>query len=487
MSRYAWEAESKVQSPKSKIEDSESKVQGPRSKAKLYYGLTLVCFALGLMAKPMLVTLPFVLLLMDYWPLGRIYDLRFTIYEPKGLKLAAPVKAPSAPFVLPANRKSYIVYRKLIWEKVPFFVLAVASSVITYVVQKSSGSVSTLESVPFDYRIKNVLVGYLDYVEKMFWPQDMAIMYPLPHDWPMESLMGASFMLAAVTIGALVWARRKPYLAVGWLWFVGTLVPVIGLVRVGAASIADRYTYIPGIGLFIMVAWGVPELLAKWPHGRWILRAAGVAVLASCVAVTALQLKYWKDTMSLYEHALAVTTNNTLAYFSIGGELLLKAQREEAIVSFQKALALDPHHFGANRGMAQALEGQGKTGEAVLYYREALRQKPEESEVLNNMAWIFAANENATLRNGPEAVEYAERACKLTHDEKPIYIGTLAAAYAEAGRFKEAVEAATKAYNLAMTLGMKDLAQRNQELLKLYRASRPFHEAPKEPQVTKAQ
>ncbi len=447
--RYANEL--KVQSSRFKVADSESKVQGPRSKAKLYYGLTLVCFALGLMAKPMLVTLPFVLLLMDYWPLRR---------NAKWNK---------------AN------VTRLVLEKIPFFILAAASSVITYFAQQAGGSVATMDYMPFDYRVSHSLVSYFCYVEKMFWPKDMAAFYPLPTaDWPVESVVAGGFMLAAVTIGVLVWARRKPYLAVGWFWFVGTLVPVIGLVHIGAASMADRYTYIPGIGLFIMVAWGMPELVAKWPQGQWILRTAGVAVLAACAVVTSLQLKYWKDTITLYDHAIAVTTNNIFAYFGEAGDLLAEGKTAQAMDRFQKVLAIDPHHFRANCRMAQILDDQGKTGEAVPYYREALRQQPDLPILLNNVAWILAANPDPSVRNGPEAVEYAERACKLTHYETPFYIGTLAAAYAEAGRFKEAVDAATKAYNLAMTLGMKDLAQRNEELLKLYQAGQPFREAPRE-------
>ncbi|HZQ47254.1 MAG TPA: tetratricopeptide repeat protein, partial [Verrucomicrobiae bacterium] len=379
-----------------------------RSKG-YYYRLTLVCFALGLLAKPMLVTLPFVLLLLDFWPLNRSTEL---------------------------NKANLV---RLIWEKVPFFILAAVSSVITYVAQKSSGAMSTLEAVSLDYRINNSLVAYLRYVEKIFWPHDMAIFYPRPISWDSGLVMAGGIMLAAVTIAVVLWAKRRPYLAVGWLWFVGTLVPVIGLVQVGAASMADRYTYVPGIGLFIMVAWGLADLMAKWALGQTALRTASAVALAACVMVTSVQLKYWKDNITLYEHAIAVTSNNVLAYIDEGSALLLMGKTEEGIARLQQALAVKPDQWSANCGMAVALDGQGKAKEAIPYYREALRQRPDMPEMLNNMAWILAANPDPSLRNGPEAVEFGERACKLTHYEKPFLIGTLAAAYAEAGRFKEAV------------------------------------------------
>lgn len=465
----------------------EFKVQG--SKFKVYYWLALLCFALGLLAKPMLVTLPFVLLLMDYWPLRRIYDLRprqktvrgtFTSYEP-----SPALEASSEPNALAmaetAGRREGI--GRLILEKVPFFILAAGSSAVTYLAQQAGGAMSNLDAVSFGYRVCNALAAYLGYVEKLLWPHNLAFFYPRPHTWPMGVVIGGGILLPAVTIAVALWGKRRPYLAVGWFWFVGTLVPVIGLVQVGAASIADRYTYVPGIGLFIIVAWGMSDLVAGMPRRQLTLQMVGGATLAACLLIASVQLKYWHDDFTLYEHAIAVTDNNVLAYLNEANDLLLAHRTEDAIYRLKQVLALKPELPNANLGMALALDGQRKTKEAIPYYRTALRKKPDLPEVLNNMAWILAANPDPSLRKGTEAVEYAERACRVTHYERPMLIGTLAAAYAEAGRFKEAVDAGTKARDLAAAKGMNDLAQRNEALLKLYRANRPFHGAPEPAKV----
>ena len=304
----------------------ESKVQSPKSK--VYYGLALVCFALGLMAKPMLVTLPFLLLLLDFWPLRRIYDpdakacgagLRFTIYEPTDLQTASSFKAPSGPLASPTSHKSQITYRKLILEKVPFLLLAIASSVVTFLVQKTGGAVASLEALSFGQRIANALVSYIRYLGKMVWPRDLAVFYPIHHAWAAWQWAGAGLLIVAISVLAIAMIRQRPYFSVGWFWYLGTLVPVIGLIQVGGQSMADRYTYMPLVGIFIIFSWGMADLLGRGQLRRMNLAwAVIVPVLVACLMVTRSQTSYWKDSITLFRHAIAVTTDNTLAHVDLG-------------------------------------------------------------------------------------------------------------------------------------------------------------------------
>jgi len=549
----------------------------PKSKVKLYYALALICFALGLMCKPMLVTLPFVLLLMDFWPLGRICDLRFTNDEPADLKSATPIKASSALRPLPESRKSQIEYRKLIWEKVPFFILAGASCVITFLVQRSGGALRPLHHLSADAHIANALFSYVRYLGKIFWPIRLAVFYPYNELFPGWQILGAALGLLGMTVWTIRVARRRPYLIVGWLWFLGTLVPVIGLIQVGIASMANRYTYIPALGIFIATVWYIVELSTAWTFRKGALGLLALTILASCIVGTCAQIRYWQDSEALWRHTLAVTADNAVAEYSLGQALSVKGKIPEAMPHFVKALRLDPndskshndfglclaregkfaeatnHYVQAlsldptnaathyNYGLALAALGKpeaaaaqywesirlepndakvrcdlglilirkgefekakaqlleaiklkpdyteahvklglvlsllGESSGAAKQYQQALDLNPDAVEALNNLAWIRAASSHPDMRNGAESVRLAQRACELTDYRTPMLIGTLAAAYAEAGRFQEAVETGTKAGNLARSSGLKELAQRNEELVKLYRAGQPFH------------
>ena len=623
------------------------------------YALSLLFFALGLMSKPMVVTVPFVLLLLDYWPLQR--------------------------FRLDTQRSTLKEFLHLVIEKIPFLALSAASCFITVIAQDKGGALASLEgesAVSLEERLVNTPISYAWYLVKMIWPPDMAVIYPFVREWPPMRVLLSIGLLLALT-GLVLWqGRRRPYLLTGWLWHLGTLVPVIGLVKVGAQSIADRYMYIPSIGLFIIVAWGVAELTAGWTRRALPLAVAAAAVLATCAMVTGRQLLYWMDTESLFRHTLAVTRNNYLACNNLGFYLAQQGQREaaksyyrsaieiapnyvgarnnlgatlvqekkyeeaittlqdalqvnpkaadaesnlgaalyclgktaeaiehltnaiqinpdyalahynlgnallqqdklaeaaaefrltvklnpryaeahnnlalalakqnkldEAVAEFRRALAvqpgLAPAHYGlgevmvdqgkldeaaaqfsevtrlqpghelswlqlgitrAKQGkpaeaaeafsallrikpdaadahchLAAVLAAQHKTGDAVLHYRKALQMAPNLADALNNLAWILAANPDGQVRNGREAVDLAERACKLTAYKEPLFIGTLAAAYAEAGRFTDATAAAEKAEALAEKANQPDLAAKNRELLKLYRAGQPVRDTP---------
>ena len=256
----------------------KSKVQSPTSK--VYYGLTLLSFALGLMCKPMLVTTPFVLLLLDYWPLNR-----FKVQDSK-------FKAQS-----------------LVWEKLPFFGLAVAACMVTLLIQHQDTEVSLSE------RISNALVSYVAYCAQMFYPVGLAVLYPYPiHGLPTGKIILSLLLLIAVSVGAFCWRQKHPYFLTGWLWYLGMLVPVIGLMlQVGAQSRADRYTYLPQIGLYVLLTWTVVELTASWRNRRWVLGGGALVVLAGLITCARAQTTYWRDSKSLWTHTLACTSDNSVA------------------------------------------------------------------------------------------------------------------------------------------------------------------------------
>jgi protein O-mannosyl-transferase len=693
----------------------------------------LVLLAFGLMSKPMVVTLPCVLILLDFWPLCRIADKKFQI-------LPAPGPHPFPPLSIP----------RLVLEKAPLFLLAAASSVITYLVQQKGGAVATANDLSLASRAANALVSYCRYLGKTFWPAHLAAPYPYHGAWSIGSVAGAALLLLGITLWACLQMRRRPYLLVGWLWFLGTLVPVLGLVQVGGASMADRYTYIPMIGLLLMVAWVLPDLLSPMKRFKWPLASASAVVILACLALTSRQIQYWSSSEALFRHALAVTPDNADIRYYIASTLALEGKSAEALAEYNQALQINPAHYRARCNLARllvqmgrldeampqyskvlqtnpgyakahdglgfilarqgkipdaiaeyqqalkinpnsaesrnnlgsAFESQGKLDEArtqftealrinprfaeahynlgnllatqgrfedarfqlsealhlrpdyadaqsrlglllaskgdldasaksfhelvrlrpsdadayfnqgvvlaeagraadasnsfaaalkiqpdlaekyksnaesftqqgnlpaaassyqgalrlkpddaaahkqlglllaqqgnfpdavlqfaeavrlkpddadatynlamafdasgqsesaVKYYRAANRLKPDSPNTLNNLAWILSTHSDASLRNGPEAVQLAERACELTGRSQAMLLGTLAAAYAEAGRFPDAITAARKARELALAAGQTELASKNEELLKSYEANHPYHEAP---------
>jgi tetratricopeptide (TPR) repeat protein len=337
------------------------------------YLLLLAAFCLGLMAKPMIVTLPFVLLLLDFWPLRRASALR---------------------------------------EKLPLFALSAASAVTTVLVQRSSGAVEALVTVPLSLRIENAAVTYILYIAKTFWPTPLAVFYPYPASLPAWQPVLAG--LAILSISGLVWVslRKHPYLAVGWLWYLGTLLPVIGLVQVGSQSRADRYVYVPIVGLTLMVAWGASDVLRKWPGTRLPLATLAVAGCAACVPLTWTQAGYWKNSESLYRHALAVTVSNSLAEHNLGSYLLDAPGRlPEAIAHLQAALRINPDSASAHSDLGTALAKSGRLAEAIPEYQAALRLNPDSAIVHNNFA-------NALQETGrvPEAVTEYRFALRLDPD-----------------------------------------------------------------------
>jgi protein O-mannosyl-transferase len=485
------------------------------------YLLVALLFAFGLMSKPMLVTLPFVLLLLDYWPLGRIGGQKSEV----------------------GNR-----LRRLITEKIPLFALSALSCIATLLAQKQGPL--AIDQLPFGWRLNNAFISYVTYVWQMFWPTRLAVFYPHPNDrLPPLEVTVAIALLGAISLVAIYLRRTKPYLVTGWFWYLGMLVPVIDLVQVGEQAHADRYTYLPQIGLYIMIAWTVGDLVLQsgWRVRRQFLAVAGTAIITLLGMCAFVQTSYWKNSEMLWNHALAVTGENDVAhnnlgflflrrseldkaiseletaldirsrntqthyslgaaliqnnlgnalarkylsdeaighfqeavrlrpdyadaYFNLGSVLFQQGRIGEAITQWQQALAIRPRDAEAHTNVATALRKQGKLREAISEYEQALNIVPDYSVALNNLAWILATSSESSMRDGARAVILAVKAVQTSGGRDPNLVRTLAAARAEAGQFAEAVTTAEVAKALASTQSKPELASRLEAEITLYRA-----------------
>ena len=381
------------------------------------YLVMLLLFALGLMSKPMLVTLPFVLLLLDFWPLGRV-----------SLGAESSDRSGSAP-----SREQWSVRLQLAWEKLPFLALAVASSIVTFVVQQRGGAVAQLDALPLNLRVANALLSYVAYIGKMLWPTRLAVFYPYSRSLPEWEVIGAALGLIGVSVVVIGAARRYPYLPVGWLWYLGTLVPVIGLVQVGGQAMADRYTYVPFIGLFIMVSWGAADLLARWQYRSIALPiTAGLALLA-CAIIARGQARYWRNTMALWAHALEVTSENYVAHNGLGVALVDQGRNDEAIAHYSEALRFKPNFREAHNNLGNALVSLGRSAEAIPHFSKALLLKPDSAEVHNGLGAALARQEKVT-----EAIHHYFEALRLKPDFADPH-NNLGLALVDQGRVSEAI------------------------------------------------
>ena len=343
------------------------------------YLLVVSVFALGLMAKPMLVTLPFVLLLLDYWPLGR-----FPVQQ-----VDSDSRTETAKATTPASQGT--TYVSLVLEKVPLLILSVLSISLTSLSVQRSGILISTTLVPMKLRIANGIVSYARYIGKLIWPQDLAVFYPYPSMVPLWQSVGAGLLLAGISFLVIRAWRTLPYLCIGWLWYLGTLIPAIGLVQAGQwPAMADRFTYVPAIGLFVMLAWSVPHLLTKWRYRRTGLALAAGALLAALLLLTWAQLHRWSNTMTLFEHALKVTANNYLAHNNLGNALARQGKLKQARDHYVKALQINPTFPRAHNNLANALARQGKREEAIAHYTKALELKPNFPKAHNNLANVLA-------------------------------------------------------------------------------------------------
>jgi tetratricopeptide (TPR) repeat protein len=603
---------------------TECKIKNEKGK-NTYYGVALLCFALGLMSKPMLVTWPFVMLLLDFWPLQRVRSAACGMGNGWGKEWA-----------------------RLVREKIPFFALTAVSCVVTFTVQQSAGAVATADAVPIITRLQNSLVSYAAYLENTCWPDKLAVLYPYAQTLTNGTMIYASALLIGIFALAIVTRRSKPYLLIGWLWYLGVLVPAVGLIQVGQQSMADRYTYLPTIGILVMVVWGVADLRLIKAQRSWAMAATGLAlgILVGLAVASRRQLTFWKDSESLFTHALAVTTNNSVAHYSLGSALATKGRVPEAADHFREAIRINPQNQEAHSDLGLALVLEGKIAEGISHYEQAIainprrdkpyynlaralslqgrkaeaipnyervlelnpnhtearmalaselsnlarwdeaaaqfeiltKQLPNEAEVywrygnmcrsqgdpqaaiehyvkalplapnnaelhdsfglalaqvgqretalnhfqtaarlqptaqfcyhlglalnvngqpeqaakayqaalmlepnhlesLNDLAWMRATHSQAAVRNGAEAVTLAEQAVLITEGREARFLGTLDAAYAEANRFEEAIQAAQKTLTMARAQGQEQVAVAAEKRLRLYQQKIPYRQA----------
>jgi len=484
------------------------------------FWIALAFFTLGLMSKPMLVTLPFVMLLLDYWPLKRMTSDQWQVSKVTRLTL----------------------------EKWPFFLLAAASCVVTFLVQsqRSGDAVASLELVPLHYRFCNAFVSYGLYLLKMVWPVGLAVFYPLPEHltWLLMAATASAVVLAIIS--SFVWraGRAHAYLPVGWLWFLGTLVPVIGLVQVGSAALADRYTYFPLIGVFIAVTFGICDLAARFQLPQKAIATAAALILATCLILTENQLRYWHDSETLFAHALVVTKNNHVAHVNLGVALEQKGELNEALTEYRAAEQLAPELYHIHNNLGNLLDNlghpnkalieyrwavllkpslpslhngegmilaelgrfdealrqfkeasrldatypwghfetgkmrlkQGRDAEAIDEFRAALRIDPNNFQILAYTAYVLATDENPQIRNGKTALVLAVKAKVLTNGAQPSVLDALGMACAETGDFTNAQEVTQRAIDLATAAKMKKL-EPLQQRLEFYKNHRPWRES----------
>ena len=479
------------------------------------YGLLLLSLALGLMSKPMLVTVPVVLLLLDYWPLNRL--------KPDDARKAPP-------------------QRQLILEKLPLLVLVIASCVLTLLAQKVA--IQPLTHLPIMTRIGNSVSSCAVYLRQMLWPFDLTPYYPLrPEDIVLSKVLCSFLLLVAISVIVFIY-RRHRYLVTGWLWYIVMLVPVIGILQVGNQAHADRYTYLPQIGLSVALAWGARDLCANWRQGRLVLGVLAAAIVTLLTLAARTQAGYWKDSESLWSYTLSRTSNNAMAelnlgeavhkkgrvdeaiahltkaveiqpgnftnhaslgislltkgrhdeallhlraslalnpdqapiHSSLGVALLELGQLEESVAHLRKAVEIDPKDGDAHYNLGNTLLQMGQAGDAVIEYERAVRINPQDTQALNNLAWVLATWPDALIRDGAKAVEFAERADSLTQRRSPVISATLAAAYAEAGRFSDAIKTGQHALQLAATEGNISRADSIRVQIEVYQSGAAFRD-----------
>ncbi|HLA28294.1 MAG TPA: tetratricopeptide repeat protein [Syntrophales bacterium] len=363
------------------------------------YLLILLFFSLGLMAKPMLVTLPCVLLLLDFWPLDRAQVL---------LKAAQADCQTITGGVRPRILTGLF---PLIMEKIPLLILSTIAAFVVYYTETRAGALSSLEAFPLTMRTSHALVSYFVYLGKTFWPVNLAVFYPHPGQWPYLAVLTALSFLGAITFGFLRYSLRFPYAAVGWLWYLGAMAPVIGFIQLGTQGMADRYTYVPLIGIFVIIAWGAPDVLKRWRFQVAVISLAAVAILFVLGYLSWRQTGYWRNAETLFRHTAKVTSNNYLAHNNLGAALARQGKIEAAIMQYEEALKIIPLYADALFNIGQALSARGRLEEAEERYRESLQSKPSFVEAHNNLGIVLARQGKTE-----EAVQHFAAALRLRPD-----------------------------------------------------------------------
>jgi tetratricopeptide (TPR) repeat protein len=509
-----------------------------RAASVTRYLVVIVLFAAGLMSKPMLVSGPIVLLLLDYWPLRRFDQPSLTSEKTRISKTAN--ERPVVPL--------------LFLEKIPLFILSAVACVITFVIQKrATGAIPPL---PFLWRLQNAFASYVIYVWKTVWPTNLAVFYPHPNDTlAIWEVTFAIVLLLAITATAIVFRSQRPYLLTGWFWYVVMLVPVIGLVQVGEQGHADRYTYLPNIGLFVVMVWFAADVaIVRRSRSRLAVSTAVAVLIVLALAWAAfIQTSYWCNSETLWTHALSVTADNDVAhnnlgylctdrgeldkaisqfesaarirsgklhphynlasafvqmnlgdalarkgrsdeamvhyeeairlqpnyadaYYNRGNVLFTMGRTDEAIADWERTLEIQPNDADAHTGLGNALLRKGSLKEAIAHYEKALAIAPQDPHSRNNIAWVLATASDASVRDGARAMGFAQEAVHLSSGREPRFLRTLAAAYAESGRFSEALAVAQQAVMIATMQGKTDMANRLKKDLVLYRGRLPLRE-----------
>ena len=425
--------------------------------ARASYLLLLLIFTLGLMASPVVVTLPFVLFLLDYWPLG---------YLELGLG-----------------------FRRIFYEKIPLLALSAISCVATFFIHKGNASLSVFDLVSLPRRLANVPLSYARYLGKIFWPADLAIPYRFDEHLNTVALIAIGALLLGITVGVLYFRRQKQYLMTSWFWFLVTLVPTIGFVQIGAQSMADRYTYIPSIGILIGISWGCADLFSRARISQRIVAALSAVVILACVIKTSFQLTYWADTETLLTHSVKINPQNYLAFEALADEFQRQKRTNEQVACLNRALQIAPERPFKRADVALILSLSRHPKEAAAQYEIALKsispsvqrmgttERSRASDVANNLAWIRATALNPELRDSAEALELSKRSVEWSGGRADaVQLDTIGAAQAQAGQFDAAIATARKAADLAKTQQQSQLLGEIERHISLYEMGQPFRD-----------
>ncbi|MEI6127336.1 MAG: tetratricopeptide repeat protein, partial [Pseudomonadota bacterium] len=396
------------------------------------YALTLLFFILGLMAKPMLVTLPFVLLLLDWWPLKR-----FTMQ-----KHSAIADQHSAFEQFQTLKPKTNNYKALLLEKIPFFVLTGASCLLTFFVQQKGGAIAPADEYSAGVRIANALVSYMLYIKKLLLPIDLAVLYPHPGEFSFWKPAAAAVLLILITSLAADAVKKRPWLLMGWLWFLGTLVPVIGIIQIGAHALADRFAYIPFIGLYIILAWGILDMVSRRPFYKKIFIGLAASGLVGIMLLTRTTAGYWKNSFTLFEHALKVNPENFIAHNCLGCALNDQGRIDEALQHYAESLRIEPRYAEAHANMGVVLVKKGMLDKAIRHYTVALELDPEKLNPRNNLGAALSR-----VGRTDEAIKQFQAVLQVD----PEYVNAhfnLGAAYAKKGLFADAVKQFSEVFRL---------------------------------------
>jgi Flp pilus assembly protein TadD len=495
-------------------------------QSRRWYLSAIVFFACGLLTKQMLVTVPFVLLLLDVWPLGRlVLPGRISPATDGGKRRKQKSRRKERDGEAPADDpRRPMPWRALVWEKVPFFALTVVASIVAYLAQLWTGAMTNTASLPIALRMGNALIAYVRYLALTLWPSGLAVFYPYEMSFASWKVFAAALIIVVITLTTLRTARRHPYALIGWLWYLGMLVPVIGLVQVGSHAHADRFTYVPLVGIFVMLAWGGSDLIARWAVPKSIVAATVAGVIAAYSVATWMQVGVWRDGETLFTHAVRVTHANYLAHNNLGAALAAQGKTEAAIEQYREALRIKPDYVHARTNLAKAMRGRfeqavaqnpgdpvarydlgnaladaGLAGEAIEQYEAALRLKPDYADAHKSLGAVLAQvgsledavrHYEASVRSNPndptarfnlgstlartgrlrEAIEQYRQVVQLTPEDAEAW-GNLAMAHGDLGETQEAVEAQRKAVELARAQSQWALARTMDDWLTSYRSS----------------